>query len=246
MGRGAWEIVNIAIFGHSGRMGLEVQEVIGERGHKFVAGWDSQGPCMQSTGKGPWESHKIDIAIDFSLSDNFKNVWAWVSENSCPLVSGVTGLGDLSHSQTLFQISGGDPKIEFPFFWASNMSLGIAALKAAIQCATVLNPTTASISEVHHSEKKDSPSGTALTLAQWTQDTFCFPEKVSMVAERKGNVLGQHRVRLETSDEVLEFYHEVKDRKVFALGAVQVAEWLRDQRPGIYKIEDYWDYVKKF
>ena len=238
--------MNIAIFGHSGRMGLEIQEMVRQRGHKCVAGWDAQGAVMLDTGKGPWSSDQIDVAIDFSLSDNFKNVWAWVSQNACPLVSGVTGLGDLNHPETLFQVHGGGADVKFPFFWASNMSLGIASLKSSIQYALALNPTQASIFEVHHVDKKDTPSGTALTLSQVVQDVFSFHGKVPISSERKEGVFGQHKVRLETSDEVLEFYHEAKNRKVFARGAVQVAEWIKDQKPGIYKMEDYLGDVKKF
>ncbi len=236
--------MKIAVVGFSGRVGQEVINLIQSSDHQFTAGWESQGQKMMTDAKpisnvSVWNPKFIDIVIDFSLPENFPNVFKWCQENKKPLVSGVTGLGEINKKK-LAEILGHDFKFEAPMFWASNMSIGIALLKQFIGMTKVFKPKKISISETHHIHKKDSPSGTAISLATKAKQALNYKEDISIEAKRREEVFGIHSVRFESDDEVIEIYHEAMNRRVFASGSLKVAEWLvQKMEPQIYSMEDF-------
>jgi 4-hydroxy-tetrahydrodipicolinate reductase len=248
--------MRIAIAGHSGRVGKELIRLILESdpnlNFSFVGGWNSEGPKMvgadaDSLNMTPgWNGQLIDIVIDFSLPETFPKILKWCQDNNKPLVSGVTGLGELNQ-ENLNKIMGANFKLKAPLFWASNMSIGIALVKKFIEMAKIFNPSEFTISETHHIHKKDSPSGTALSLAHVINNNFNLKQSVPIEAIRKEEVFGIHEVTFKSDDEVLRIYHEAMNRKVFASGALKVSEWMfnniKDAR--LYSMEDFIRDVKK-
>ncbi len=233
--------MNVAVVGYTGRVGSEVVKLIELSNHKFMAGWGIDGQKMLSSkGNSPaWDPKHIDVVIDFSMPENFQSVVQWCQVNKKPLVSGVTGLGEIK-IEKLKEILGQDFKFQAPIFWASNMSIGIALLKQFIEMSKILNPIKVNISETHHIHKKDSPSGTAITLATKAKQAFGLSKDVPIEAFRTEEVFGIHNVRIESDDEVIQLYHEAMNRKVFASGSLKVAEWLVSQsEPRLYFMEEY-------
>lgn len=242
--------MKIAIVGHTGRVGKELLTLIQNSEHICTAGWDSHGPKMlesynNDNNELSWDADQIDIVIDFSLHENFPKILSWCQSNSKPLVSGVTGLGEIT-DQKLKEIMGADFKLRSPFFWSSNMSLGIALVKMFIKMSHIFGPKEFSISETHHIHKKDSPSGTALSLAHSIEKEFNLKKNIPIEAIRAEEVFGIHEVTFRSDEEEIKIYHEAKNRKVFASGALKVSEWLgsKTKAPKLYFMEDYIKDVK--
>lgn len=244
--------MKVAVVGHTGRVGLEIVNLLKNSKHEFTAGWGRQGQEMFMGDGGDssvWNPRNIDVVIDFSMPENFKSVVQWCQTNKKPLVSGVTGLGEIK-IEKLKEILGKDFNAHAPIFWASNMSIGIALLKQFIELSKIFNPNKVSISETHHIHKKDSPSGTAITLASKAKQAFGLSHDIPIEAIRTEEVFGIHNVRIESDDEVIQLYHEAMNRKVFASGSIKVAEWLVSKsEPRLYFMEEYIldvkNYVKK-
>lgn len=233
--------MNIAVVGHTGRVGKEILCLIQETEDTFVAGWGRAGQKMiNASGETEgWDSSKIDIVIDFSLPDNFQHTLKWCQQHNKILVSGVTGLGELTESR-LQEIMGPDFKIKTPIFWSSNMSIGIALLRQFIKMVKIFNPQEVMISETHHIHKKDSPSGTALSLAHEVKDSMGFNKEIPISAIRTEEVFGIHEVTFKSDDEVIKIYHEAMNRRVFASGALKVAKWMLNKKESrLYFMEDF-------
>jgi 4-hydroxy-tetrahydrodipicolinate reductase len=195
--------------------------------------------------KKTWDADAIDVVIDFSLPENFKKTLTWCQAHQKPLVTGVTGLGEITNAK-LHEIMGKDFKITTPLFWSSNMSLGIALLKKFIELVKVFEPQSVEISETHHVQKKDSPSGTALSLAHGAKSLLNYKKEIPIEALRVEEVFGIHEVTFKSDDEVLRIYHEAMNRKVFASGALKVAEWLISKKESrLMFMEDFIQDVKK-
>ncbi len=88
--------MRIAIAGHTGRVGQELVKIIENSHHQLVGTWNSAGQKMLENGQDGWQKSEIDVVIDFSLSESFPNILKWCNSEKVPLVSGVTGLGDLT------------------------------------------------------------------------------------------------------------------------------------------------------
>ena len=252
--------MKIAVAGHSGRVGQELQYLISQSRYQLTAGWDRDGACMLKQDESPegsnsapnlsvtqkeWVAADIDVVVDFSMPDNFPKLLEWCQTHRKPLVSGVTGLGEIT-SSSLKKIMGPDFKLKTPLFWSSNMSLGIALLKQFIEMAKFFGPHDFFITETHHVHKIDSPSGTAISLAHKLRNTFKTNKDVPIEAIRKEEVFGIHEVTFKSDDEVVRIYHEAMNRRVFASGALRVAEWMdsHPKEPGLYFMEDFINNVK--
>ena len=153
-----------------------------------------------------------------------------------PVVCGVTGLDDAQ--QAAVETAGKS----IPVLYASNTSLGIAVLDAALrQVAAGLGPDyVVRMDETHHIHKKDAPSGTAVRLAETVASARGIAiADIPVSSERRGEVPGDHRVTFESPDETLVLSHSVTTRDVFAAGALRAAMWLASGRgPGLYSIRD--------
>lgn len=229
--------IKVGVVGAGGRMGREVSTVLSQAknlsAHLAVEGKSKSSGFINVAKKiDTKECRGVDVWIDFSTPETFEKILKVAVETKTPFVSGTTGLSP--KQKTL--LTKAAQKI--PVLWASNMSLGVAVLNQAIQLYSQLKGFDFQVEEVHHARKKDRPSGTAITLQETLKQATKkeIPEPLSI---RGGGVFGIHKVWALSEEEVLVFEHQALNRAVFARGAVQVAEWLSAQKPGLYQIIDF-------
>lgn len=234
-------MIRIGLVGHSGRMGQEFKNLIATDSRFSLSGtWDSKKQVL-SDGETPWSSQSIDVVIDFSLPENFEKVTRWCQENGVALVSGVTGLG--KDTQTILE-SFGYKNLKAPFFWSSNMSLGIASIRQMLKVFRIFKEAKFSIVETHHIHKKDKPSGTAVTLKE-DIERYTRPGSVNVESIREGEVFGIHEILVQTESEEIVLKHTALNRKVFAQGSLEVVNWIKDKTPQFYQMEDFLTDVTK-
>jgi len=237
--------MNIAIIGY-GKMGKMVETIAAERGHRIVLAIDIDN-LHDFT---PENLGKAQIAIEFT-----KPATAFVNVSRCieygvPIVSGSTGWYDrLDEIKRLCTAHNGS------MLCASNFSLGVNVFfEINRQLAQIMNrfpDYSAEIEEIHHTQKLDAPSGTAITLAEdiigkisriekWelrqnaeTQNFKSLPIR----AIRKDNIPGTHSVKYSSEIDDIEIIHTAHNRRGLALGAVMAAEYIYDKK-GIFSMKD--------
>ena len=170
--------------------------------------------------------------IDFSQPSGLEQVL--LSKHQLPLISGTTNLEkshmDLAH----------DYALTAPIMLASNFSYGVQRLSFAIRAYLLKNPDIkeCNITEVHHTEKKDAPSGTAKSLA--SEISALIPDmEINFLSLRKHNVFGLHNVSLLTAATEVIFQHQAFNRDIFAEGAIAAALWLKEQENGLYGFDNF-------
>jgi len=232
--------MNIILLGY-GKMGRTIEKVALDRGHKIVARIDIDNAS-------DFDGVSGDVAIEFSHPDAaFDNVKKCI-EKRLPVVCGTTGW--LSRKQEIEMLC---KKNDSTFFYASNYSLGVNIFfKVNEYIARMMNNLAEydiALDEIHHAEKKDAPSGTAITLAEgilnnvkrkkkWVNQRTGKPEDLFIESFRIDQVPGTHIVKYESAIDDLEIKHIAHSREGFAKGAVMVAEWIKDKR-GIYTMDDF-------
>lgn len=213
--------VRIGLIGSQGKMGLRLLSFI-EKSQDFSLAW-------QLHSKSPRDGlPPADAIIDFSSPEALKdNLWL-AQRSSTPIVIGTTGIGNegkaaLEASSSLI-----------PVFWAPNFSIGIEFLKQTIEtfASCLQKKFSPKIIETHHVHKKDSPSGSALALAESL--LVSWGEKPPIESVRLGNVIGKHTVVFSSEYEILSLEHESLSRDVFAEGALHAVNFLINQPPGLY------------
>jgi 4-hydroxy-tetrahydrodipicolinate reductase len=233
------ENIKLIIFGASGRMGRALLRIAAaDDRFKLVAGVVGRNVSPIESVSCPlfaihqWdELPKFDIAIDFSQPEAFEAIVQFCKSRNAPLVSGTTGL-TASQKQAMT-----DAANTIPVLWASNFSLGVAALNDLVRrAAKVLENWNVEITETHHVHKKDAPSGTALTLGQSAELGGALTP--SYVSHREGEVIGDHTVKLSGIGEFIELRHNALDRDIFVRGALEAAYRLREKPAGIYQFSD--------
>ena len=234
--------MNVAILGY-GKMGHEIENMARERGHDIPLIIDVNNQHDFNAEK----LKKVDVAIDFSTpSSAFQNIMTCF-ESGIPVVSGTTGWLD-RFEEVVEECLNNDQA----FFYASNFSLGVNILfrmnKILAGMMNKLPQYNVGIEEVHHTQKLDKPSGTAISLVNdiissldrkndWELDEQTSSDKIKIAAVRRENVPGIHEVTYESDVDVLKIFHSAKSRKGFALGAIMAAEYIRDKK-GIYTMDD--------
>lgn len=215
--------MKIAINGY-GRMGHEVERAAVARGHEVVARFDSGNPPDVEA------LADADVVIDFSTAAALDQIVDAAVESQTNLVIGTTGWDDSRE-----RIRGQTTSIGV--VWASNFSPGANMLFALARHAAMLAKTLggfeAGIEERHHSKKKDSPSGTALRLAEAVAGASGGALDPPIAASRVGAEYGLHTLYFDSDDDLVELSHRARSRKGFATGAVLAAERL-DQRRGFF------------
>lgn len=228
--------MNIGLFGY-GKMGKMIEQIAQDRGHTIVAKIDADTSDIDYT--------TLDVAIDFSTPDAaFGNITECF-KNGVPVISGTTGwLEKYAEAVAICQQNQGG------FIYASNFSLGVNIffeLNAHLaKMMANLEQYKVSMEEIHHTQKLDAPSGTAITLAEgiiknssyekWEldkSDAMTIPIK----SVREGMVPGTHSIRYESSVDQIEIKHEAFNREGFALGAVIAAEWIQG-KTGVFTMKD--------
>ncbi len=205
--------LNISLFGASGKMGQAILHAV------------SKNPLFQIVAL-----ENCAVAIDFSHKDATLSQMNAAAKLSKPIVIGTTGL-----SPETFESIKKTAEI-IPILYASNFSLGMSlCLDAVKRFGTALfGNCSVDIVETHHIHKKDSPSGTALSLAQ----TIPSREKISIRSIRNAEEIGEHIVTFECAGERIEIKHQALSRDAFAQGALKSAQFLLGKPPGLYAFQD--------
>jgi 4-hydroxy-tetrahydrodipicolinate reductase len=176
-----------------------------------------------------------DVAIEFTEPNSAaRNVRACVAAG-CPVVVGTTGWYDSLDTVTAeVEEAGG------ALLWSANFSIGIQILLDLARRAGALvadiDGWDAHIVETHHTAKKDAPSGTAIVIEQAAREGL--GRKVPITSVRTGSVPGTHELILDSQSEQLSLTHTVRDRAVFAAGALAAADWLVGKR-GVFTMRDF-------
>jgi 4-hydroxy-tetrahydrodipicolinate reductase len=232
--------MKIILLGY-GKMGKTIERIAVERGHAISAKIDVANQHELDTAIG-------DVAIEFSHPDAaFDNITKCLKRN-IPVVCGTTGwLDRRAEVEALCSKSNGS------FFYASNFSLGVNIFFKLNEFLARLMGTTngydISMEEIHHTEKKDAPSGTAITLAEgilkhtpakarWINAESGGSNEIPIRSLRMGQVPGTHTVVYTSPIDDIEIKHTAHSRDGFALGAVMVAEWIQG-RKGILNMDDF-------
>jgi 4-hydroxy-tetrahydrodipicolinate reductase len=214
-----------AVVGSTGKMGIEILSLAKESGFEITCG------VSRKTSIEVLSAANVDVVIDFSMPELTKNVVAWCLANKKPLVSGVTGLG-ATEKELLKKLSQ-----SLPVFWAPNMSVGVAVMARMLEQFSHLSGFDFQIEEIHHSQKKDSPSGTAIILQQKLEKSVAKPVPPP-IAIRGGGVFGIHRVFALGEEETITIEHSAMNRRVFAKGALRAAKWVMNQPAGLYSMDE--------
>ena len=180
-----------------------------------------------------------DVLIDFSRPSSTLNILEDCLDNNIPMVIGTTGFNQAE----LRAIKEASKKI--PILLAFNMSKGIFIIKKSIQdfLEANNNKLNCTIEEVHHTEKVDSPSGTALELKKVIEIADIANNILSLKIESKRveDVFGIHKVIFSSDSDYIEFKHEALSRKVFAEGAIEISKLISSKSPKMYDLEDFFN-----
>ena len=247
--------MTILISGACGFMGREVAAQAKSSGIDVVCGVDIAAGVAPYQPDFPLyanyaDAPKADVVIDFSNWKPGANVLDYATKHRVPVVIASTGLTD----EQLHQIAEASKVV--PIFRSGNMSLGIALLRAlAKKAAGVLGDAfDVEIVEAHHNRKLDAPSGTALMLLDAVKSAYpderepvfgrhgrdCKRQhqEIGMHSLRGGTVTGEHEVCFFGTGERIRISHSAENRGVFAAGALRAAEFLMNQQPGMYSMDD--------
>ena len=228
--------MKIALLGY-GKMGKVIEKIALERGHEIVLKKDHD-----STFAG---IENADVAIDFSVPDSAVVNISECLNNGIPVISGTTGwLTDYPKMVELCNAKNGS------FIYGSNFSLGVNVFfelnEYLAKMMANLKQYNVSMEEIHHTQKLDAPSGTAITLAEgvikhtdyanWTLETPISNE-IHIEAKRIESVPGTHSIFYDSEVDQIEIKHTAHSREGFALGAVIAAEWLIGKK-GVFTMKD--------
>lgn len=223
--------LRILIIGR-GRMGQSVRKEAEKRGHEVVACWG-----RKDLAEAAWPN--ADVAIDFTLPESALTVFKACLLQGLPLVSGTTGWeAQRSEVETAVQSNG------HRFLWSPNFSVGVHLFRkalATVEAQLQSHGFEVRVDEVHHTGKKDAPSGTALALAADLEHSG--RNDVPIGALRLPGVPGTHTVAWDGPIDRILLEHSAKNRTGFALGAVQAAEWLVSHKGpvnNIFGMDDVW------
>ena len=245
-------MTNVLINGINGKMGQEIlKESTNFKNIKIVAGIDQ----IKGNNSIPvYNNYKdiketIDLIIDFSLPEGTLNILEYANNNNIPIVIGTTGFNK-EQQNIIYEYSK-----NIPIFQSSNMSLEINIMCNIVsKLAKQLSDSDIEIVETHHRNKIDSPSGTAIMLADsinsslnneinYVYDRHSKKEKrsdkeIGIHSIRGGTEVGKHTVLFLGNNESFEITHTVNSRSIFAEGALKASLFLLKQKPGFYNMKD--------
>ena len=232
--------MKIALIGY-GKMGKAIERLAAGQGHEICA-------IINSGQSNTEDLKKADVAIEFTLPESaYENIKMCIDLN-IPIISGTTGwLDKMDAIRNYCSEKGGT------FFYASNYSIGVNLFfKINEMVAKLMSDRSQylpSMEEIHHVHKKDSPSGTAITLAEgllkhlknkkkWVEGKQSTEEIIGIESLRQGDVPGTHSIMYESQMDKITLTHTAHTRDSFALGAIMVAEWLPGKK-GFLTMDDY-------
>lgn len=226
-------------------MGKAIEEIALQKGHTVVMRINSLN--VETLNEEALRQTETDVAIEFSGPESaFKNITLCLAAG-LPVISGSTGwLANLSEVEAYCAKTNGC------FLYASNFSIGVNLFfKLNRFLSALMLPHSAyhpSITEIHHTQKKDAPSGTAITIAEeiiekserirkWVSGAAAASDELQIISERKDPAPGTHIVSWQSEIDEISITHEAKSRKGFAAGAVLAAEYVMGKR-GIFTMQD--------
>jgi 4-hydroxy-tetrahydrodipicolinate reductase len=234
--------MKIALIGY-GKMGKEIEKIAVQRGHRIVLKVDEVNASAYTDA----ELQAADAAIEFSTPDTALNNILRCFRCHIPVVVGTTGWLDHLEDVKSRCLQTGNT-----FFYASNYSIGVNLffqlnkyLAGLMNNYPDYNP---SMEEIHHIHKKDSPSGTGLTLARdlmsfvsrkasWMEGESKDPAVLSIHSRREGEVPGTHSIHYSSPIDEITITHTAHNRQGFALGAVMASEWIQGKK-GVWGMDD--------
>ncbi|MFQ6603518.1 4-hydroxy-tetrahydrodipicolinate reductase [Flavobacterium sp. C3NV] len=229
--------MKIALLGY-GKMGKVIERIALERGHEIVLKKDEFNTYDGLS--------TADVAIDFSVPTAAVSNISSCFNNNVPVVSGTTGW--LEHFDEMVALCN---EKQGGFISSSNFSLGVNIFfelnEYLAKIMSQFDSYKVSMEEIHHTQKLDAPSGTAISLAKgviensnyanWTLEEAKNNNEIHIEAKRIGDVPGTHTVTYDSIVDSIELKHTAHNREGFALGAVIAAEWLAG-KTGIYSMKD--------
>lgn len=230
--------MNIALLGY-GKMGQTIEKLATARGHEIVSRVSSAENFSLTN---------AHVAIDFSIPTSAVSHLTKCFEAGVPVVSGTTGwLNDYNNMVTLCKEKQG------AFIYASNFSVGVNLFfefnKKLAQLMAPRDEYNVDMTEIHHTQKLDAPSGTAITLAeeiiaqtdytawQLNEGKQIAEHIVPITSEREGTVPGTHIINYKSTIDTITLSHQAHSREGFALGAIIAAEWLAGKQ-GVFTMQD--------
>lgn len=235
--------MKLALLGY-GKMGKTIERLAMEAGHQVV--------FIKERDKTKGDLTEADVAIDFSTPEAaFENITRCIKDG-VPVVSGTTGwLNDFDKVLKLCEERNGS------FIYASNFSIGVNLFfglnEYLAKQMSAWDMYKVGIEEIHHTEKKDAPSGTAISLAEgiiknsnkqaWQLDGG-DDRAVPIHAKREADVKGTHEITYSSEVDTISIKHEAHSRDGFAKGAILAAAWLQDKK-GVFSMKDVLGIEKK-
>lgn len=228
--------MKIALLGY-GKMGKVIERIALERGHEIV---------LRKSSSASFDGlETADVAIDFSVPDSAVCNISECFATNIPVISGTTGwLEQYDEMVALCNEKNG------AFIYGSNFSLGVNVFfelnEYLAKIMANLNQYKVSMEEIHHTQKLDAPSGTAISLANGVIKNSAYQEwtlenpsehQIHIEAKRISTVPGTHSVFYDSEVDQIEIKHTAHSREGFALGAVIAAEWLVGKK-GVYTMKD--------
>ncbi len=231
--------MKIALIGY-GKMGKAIEEIAYDRGHEIVA-------VFTSSGIDPELLAQADVAIEFSRPEAaFENLKQCMTLK-IPVVCGTTGW--LENLQTIEKQC---LTTKNAFMYASNFSIGVNVFFAVNRyLAEMMNTQPqyeVEVEEIHHTQKLDAPSGTAITIAEdiiqkmkrkakWVKEEAEYDDELPIISVREDPAPGTHLVSYSSEIDTIDIVHTAHSRKGFASGAVSAAEWIVGKQ-GVFSMKD--------
>lgn len=224
-------------------MGKEIEKIAVSRGHQIKLIIDINNPHDLTVEN----LRKCDVAIEFTIPDSAVKNYNICFEAGIPVVSGTTGWLDKKD-----EVYNKCNETNGTFFYGSNFSLGVNLFfelnRKLAELMANRTEYSVEITEVHHVQKLDAPSGTAISLAEdimdklpgktsWVNDKTPAENELNIKSERRGEVPGIHTIKYESEVDCIEIIHNSKSRKGLAFGAVLAAEYCIGHK-GILKMKD--------
>ena len=210
--------MKIALLGY-GKMGKVIEKIAISRGHEIILKIDKDS--------APYDITTVDVAIDFSMPNAAVKNISHALHNGVPIISGTTGwLSEMESMKSLCNTKKG------AFIYASNFSLGVNIFfelnNYLAKMMKNVSDYAVALEEIHHTQKQDAPSGTAITLAEgvlehspydsWELSPTKDSNKLAITAKRVDNVPGTHTVRYESQIDGISLTHTAHNREGFGLG----------------------------
>ncbi len=211
----------VFINGAEGKMGKAIARIIESNpdlGLEVAIKRDGAQPVMGD----------FDVVIDFSTPQGAQEAFAIARKHRRPFLTGTTNLPETF----LFQMQ---EEEKIPVFYAPNVSLSVYFFTELVrQAAQMYTGYDAKLHEIHHTHKKDAPSGTAKKLADVMDLSYS-----NVTYERTGEVVGIHTASFVSAFDEITLTHEAKNRDLFADSAIHIALWLMKRESGFYTMSDY-------